>query len=114
MSSEASTESDSHNANANGDGSTFTSSYLQRSLVDEANLYDKDEDLATQTPIQNRYTFWYHRRGKAGTNYEEGMTQLASFQTVGTRRCVDVGLLLLLRNFVYIFDVALMTMYRFF
>lgn len=49
-------------------------------------LYDKDEDVHTQTPIQNRYTFWYHRRGKnpgnAALNYEEGMTQLANFQTV--------------------------------
>jgi hypothetical protein len=27
-------------------------------------LYDKPEDTSTQTVIQNRYTFWCHKRGK--------------------------------------------------
>lgn len=61
------------------------SSIVPESESAAVELYDKDEDLQSQTPIQNRYTFWYHRRGKnsaSTTNYEEGMTQLANFQTV--------------------------------
>ena len=65
--------------------STEPSSIVPESDSVALELYDKDEDLQSQTPIQNRYTFWYHRRGKnsaSATNYEEGMTQLANFQTV--------------------------------
>jgi hypothetical protein len=54
--------------------------------TDSLDLYDLPEDPATQTPIQNKYAFWYHKRGgKANpvTNYEESMKMLATFQTVG-------------------------------
>ena len=37
------------------------------SLTDDT-LYDLPEDMKTQTPIQNRYCFWCHRRGGAKTS----------------------------------------------
>jgi len=47
-------------------------------------LYDEPEDLTTQTPLHNRYSFWYHRRGgpSKSTNYEDSIKKIESFQTV--------------------------------
>lgn len=47
-------------------------------------LYDEPEDLTKQTVIQNRYAFWYHKRGgkSQAVNYEETMKMIATFQTV--------------------------------
>lgn len=48
-------------------------------------LYEEPEDLTKQTPIQNRYCFWYMRRSKdklSGDSYEKNIKLLGSFQTV--------------------------------
>ena len=47
-------------------------------------FFDNESDKE-KTSIQNRYCFWYHRRGgrrtQNMTNYEETIKKLASFQT---------------------------------
>ena len=47
---------------------------------------DSTELEENGTHIQNKYAFWYHRRGgksqSHSVNYEESMKQLASFQTI--------------------------------
>ncbi len=56
----------------------------------DTDMYESLEDVSTQTLIQNRYCFWYHRRGKqtvvsstgGAVNYEEAMKKIANFQTV--------------------------------
>jgi len=52
--------------------------------IDESKLYEELEDLTKQTVIQNRYAFWYHKRGgkSQAVNYEETMKLIATFQTV--------------------------------
>lgn len=66
--------------------------------IDESKLYDEPEDLTKQTPIQNRYAFWYHKRGgkSQAVNYEETMKMIATFQTV---------LLLGIRPYLYHFYI---------
>mmetsp|Transcript_13002 Transcript_13002/g.19609 ORF Transcript_13002/g.19609 Transcript_13002/m.19609 type:complete len:403 (+) Transcript_13002:54-1262(+) len=52
-------------------------------MTEDESLYDLPEDPKTQTQIQNRYCFWCHRRGgKSLNNYQDGMKQVCSFQTV--------------------------------
>eukprot|EP00639_Heterosigma_akashiwo_P000253 CAMPEP_0194584392 /NCGR_PEP_ID=MMETSP0292-20121207/17012_1 /TAXON_ID=39354 /ORGANISM="Heterosigma akashiwo, Strain CCMP2393" /LENGTH=230 /DNA_ID=CAMNT_0039439405 /DNA_START=43 /DNA_END=731 /DNA_ORIENTATION=+ len=51
----------------------------------EEDLYDEIEDLESQTPIQNRYSFWFMRRSKeklSDVSYEKNIKHLGSFQTV--------------------------------
>lgn len=58
---------------------------------DESKLYDEPEDLTKQTQIQNRYAFWYHKRGgkSQAVNYEETMKMIATFQTVNLILKID-------------------------
>jgi hypothetical protein len=46
---------------------------------------DEPEDLSTQTPLHNKYAFWYHKRGggasKSG-NYEDSILKVDICQTV--------------------------------
>jgi Eukaryotic initiation factor 4E len=55
--------------------------------VSDAPAYEALEDVTggSQTPIQNRYCFWYKQKGSKQTtteDYESSIKQLASFQTV--------------------------------
>eukprot|EP00596_Hydrurales_sp_CCMP1899_P005670 CAMPEP_0119035216 /NCGR_PEP_ID=MMETSP1177-20130426/2160_1 /TAXON_ID=2985 /ORGANISM="Ochromonas sp, Strain CCMP1899" /LENGTH=436 /DNA_ID=CAMNT_0006993197 /DNA_START=108 /DNA_END=1415 /DNA_ORIENTATION=+ len=52
-------------------------------VIDKDAFSDLPEDMSTQTHIQNRYCFTYHKRGgKTQSNYEECTKVIASFQTV--------------------------------
>eukprot|EP01035_Chromulina_nebulosa_P018726 gene18726-24490_t len=51
---------------------------------DLSGLLDEPEDLIKQTLLNNKYSFWYHRRGhiKQNANYDESIIKVASCQTI--------------------------------
>ena len=56
--------------------------------VEESSLdwIDEPEDISKQTPIHNKYAFWFHKRGGQGgnkfANYEENILKIDVSQTV--------------------------------
>jgi hypothetical protein len=63
-----------------------------KALIDgsstEEVLFDEPENVATQTPLHNTYSFWFHRRGhqvNKAASYEETIIKLGTFRTVSYR-----------------------------
>jgi hypothetical protein len=58
---------------------------LIEEIISSEELIDEPEDLNTQTPIHNKYVFWFHKRGGAAAksgNYEDSILKVELCQTV--------------------------------